>query len=307
MKESRSPLRAYLDNCRRRDVEEEINGFGSLFGPLVRELWEKEGRYLSGDIEKYRGIQVESWVKFFGDPDPEVRATAALALRPTPEERGYDILIRWNTPKALDLAISSLIELAEKDQNGQVKAAALQSLSRFEPRMATAFRVVPLLIRFIETGEDELKISAAEVLPSFLPVARDAIPVLIEALGNDAAAVRLAAATALTKIDPEGRTLVGEIGTEPERRGFLALLAELGEPADTLCKRLFKAWKAAPARPVCHNPEEADPVQTPLRNSSLNPSRRLPSTPSLPMTELSKASRSIAGAILVLEFVIQIK
>jgi len=123
-------------------------------------------------------------VRSLEDPAPSVRIRAAAALR----EIG---------PPALPAA-GRLGALALDDANQDARGATASALGRIDPDAAAGL-VAPLL-RGLAAGDVQGRRAAAVVLGNLGPVAKPAVPALVDALASDDALLRNRAVQALAAI-----------------------------------------------------------------------------------------------------------
>jgi HEAT repeat protein len=156
-------------------------------------------------------------------------------------------------------AVPRLIELlAHEDRSVAVSASvALNRMRR---------TAVPALAEAVSTGNEQVVEHAADALGSIGPVAKTALPILLEAAGSERRSdlSRLATARAALKVDASASRKsaaipsivpmlirIFEKGTVEHQRSAAELLGEIGAPAQTalpaLRKRLLLPDKSADA------------------------------------------------------------
>ena len=105
-----------------------------------------------------------------------------------------------------DMTVPEVVE-ALKDDNRETRLLAAMALSFMEPPIK---EVVPVLIEFLENGDDGERTFSVVTLGQMGSDAGDALPSIIEALNDESSVVREKAAYALHRIDPENYPEPGE-------------------------------------------------------------------------------------------------
>ncbi len=168
--------------------------------------------------------------------DPGIAALALEVLLGIGGEREYE------TVRALCRA------LLRPDM--PLKFESIRVLGWCKPAAAAA--AVPILMRLLVEGEDELRFEAAATLEALNIEARPAIPSLIAVMGNAHAAdeLRQAAAMALVACAPRDVDLQPTTSpVEDDRRRVLDALCALGDQGTDVRHRLQDAWRSPPEVP----------------------------------------------------------
>ncbi|HLY08649.1 MAG TPA: HEAT repeat domain-containing protein [Planctomycetota bacterium] len=189
-----------------------------------------------------------SLVKGVNDPDPEVRYAAVLALGSIPAEgrAAVDALARtledknWFVRFTATQALQKLGPRAKPAMPALVKAlapsdgvkdfrpircgAAMVAVARIDPGakelQGAIALVVEKLLGYDGDGSDGARAIGAEMLGDCGPAAGSAVPALVRRLKDEEGGVRVAAALALLKIEPEKQASTS----------LMALAAELKNP-----------------------------------------------------------------------------
>jgi HEAT repeat protein len=142
---------------------------------------------------------VPALARAVADPDPEVRRLAAYALRQI-------------GPDARDAAPD--LEKALADSVPAVKRAAAYALLAVSPDSAAP---LPTLIEAIQLGDARAIVAVGQMGPA----AREAIPSLVQAMGNRSTVVRVQAVQALARSDPSDKAAQAALArarNDPEER-----------------------------------------------------------------------------------------
>lgn len=113
------------------------------------------------------------------DPDWQVRAIAVYTL--------------GRLGKVADDAIPNVIEVAQADENSDVRFAATKALGEFG-----SISVEPVLIAALEDPDENIRLAAAQALTKLAPIAEVAFPALVKASWDGNWMVRNQAVNALT-------------------------------------------------------------------------------------------------------------
>jgi HEAT repeat protein len=138
------------------------------------------------------------------------------------------------------LAQEAAPDLTKLLTDGTLRAEAAVALVQVDP--AQADKVVPLLLKDFQEGEDQIRLEAADALARLGPAAQTAAPALVEAL-HDRAATQ-AAAQALQGIGAAAAPSLAKLLKDPHvdfRRGGISLLARLGRGAKAALPSVLEA------------------------------------------------------------------
>jgi HEAT repeat protein len=215
-----------------------LGGMQAAATPAIPELVNNLGH---GDAEVRRdlietfGLIGEPAVKplqdALGSQDARAREVAALSLA--------SIGRPLATPAA-----ARLLEVAEKDQDDSVKAAALAALPRVGADPATA---VPLALAGLKSSDEGVRRAATNSLLLSRSYGRSygekAVPALVADLRSDDATVRQRSAQVLGRMNVAAReavpALIDRAKKEPAETVYATALAQIGAPAlDPLLKEL---------------------------------------------------------------------
>jgi HEAT repeat protein len=160
-----------------------------------------------------------------GDPDPEVRRTAAWALlRTSPSEQALARMMDWlgdPDPEVRRWAVSALAATGGFDDSivhglvarladgdWLVRYLALSALGDRGPAAAVA---VPAMVGRLTDDSEQVRIRAAEALGRIGPAASSAVPDLTRRLRDNSRYVRMRAAEALARMGPAAREAIPEL------------------------------------------------------------------------------------------------
>jgi hypothetical protein len=220
----------------RRKVDAEVRDVLAVIGPLVEALGATEARtqdaprllaeaLRSGDTDTAAWASIVRWVLF--EKEEKVAAGLTEALRAVPAPTSGPDAERWNrTAEAVIGAFAGVLRDAQSHTrrdgdaivNDLVAAAApavIAAISETDPAAREkVLAVVPLfapgtkemvgpLVQGLHHADPSVRLGAATALGALGSSAREAVPALRAALDDPDAAVREAAAQALTRVQPE--------------------------------------------------------------------------------------------------------
>lgn len=197
------------------------------------------------------GKQVESWIQELGDPDPEVRRNAVVALLGQSEVQRE---LAFDMPAAQAALVAPILIEILQDANREVRlrsnaAAALGYVVRAAVPGQADSAAVPALVAALSDHDRGLRLEAARGLALIGPPAAPATPLLVEWLKDEDEIVRSAASLALSRIGPAALPLlIQALQSGPPRVRVEAAtsIALMGPPAVSATPHLIEALRAGP-------------------------------------------------------------
>lgn len=130
------------------------------------------------------------------EPSDAVTYLVEETKNPNWQVRAMAVYTLGRLGKVADDAIPTVIEVAQADENSDVRLAATKALGEF-----ASISVEPVLIKALEDPDENIRLATAQALTKLAPIAADAFPVLVRASWDGNWMVRSQAIKALMKLD----------------------------------------------------------------------------------------------------------